>query len=234
MGYYFMAMFHYIVAAFVGLIIFVKFGAMPTWVFVGIFLAYKIYESLRYLSKGKSDVVLDAQGNLEQWTFVGAVFTISVDMKALTFHISAPGAEIVDTSSILVSEWKTVKKRIDTSFPLCSVSISTNKAMRNKVVVHHSQAMGYRQDGSYGLGIRPSHVSSTMVTTGGHELIIFIGKGSVESLRTESGLCNKWVPDRNGRNDKQIYLKDAVSARQIKNFNQGWDLVQAALKARKC
>lgn len=219
---------HYSVAGLVSLILYFKIGREAAWIFFLGFVAFRMYQAIKFLSKGKSEVTRGIDGRLEQWDFRGSGFSFYADIKTMTARILIPKGRthisILGRSHASKSE----DGSIDVTVPLRSLEFNT---LAHTKLVHKSYGgiwNDYRQDGSWGPAIH-SHVTSSSEKTGYFDVYFSCEKGSPKGEIIPGFENLTWSRD-NSNESTSYWLRAPISGRQTRDFVQRWNEMLESIK----
>ncbi len=219
---------HYSVAGLVSLILYVKLGKEAAWIFFLSFVAYRMYQAIKFLSAGKSEVDMGEDGRLKKWDFKGSSFWFSADLTTMTARLVMPKGRTTTSNLYRSSASKTVDGRIDVVVPLRSLDFhifdDTKVVNKNYGGIWND----YRQDGTWGPAIH-SHATSSAEKTGNFRISFFCYPGSPKG-EVVTGLENlNWSRDKS---DETIYYSSCgvVSGRQTKDFLKRWNEMLELIK----
>lgn len=222
-------MWHYIISGLFSTVLYFKFGKEIAWVFFLSFLAYKIYKSIKFLSKGKTETIFGPDGKIVKWKFEGALFSFSADLETMTGRFTAYSGNTT-IHDRYDSNTKYIKGSIDVEIPLRAISIYTREETETRHISYSGTAFGYREDGSFGQGYVPK-VLTTSGKTGNIDFSLMTYKGSPKGS-VETGKENlDWSRDGSDL-DKSYRPRSSISRRQAESFLQGWSVIESAIKER--
>jgi len=219
---------HYSVAGLVSLILYVKVGKEAAWIFFLGFVALRIYRAIRFLSKGKSQVKLGADNKLERWEFHGSLFSFTADLTTMTAKLIIPKGRTYKHERYHSSSGKSVYGAIDIEVALRSLDLYTHDETETIHTSYSETAMGYRQDGSFGLGLAP-RVLTTSGKTGNVNISFHFNNGSAKGEMVPGKENLNWSRDKD---DGFISYapESSISRRQANDFVARWKEIEAVLK----
>ena len=223
---------HYLIAVLFSAVLYFKWGKEIAWCFFLAFLAYKLYKSFKFLSKGKSETILGSEGQLIKWNFEGALFSFSADLETMTGRFTCRSATTTkhDRYHSYQAKDKYTDGAVDIAIPLQAISIYTHEETKTKHISYSETAFGYRTDGSFGQGYVP-RVLTTSGKTGNVNFSVMTYKGSPKGS-VETGKENlAWTRDGYDL-DKSYSPRSSLSRRQAQSFLDGWSVVEAAIQSK--
>lgn len=222
-------MWHYIIAVLFSTVLYFQWGKEIALGFFLSFLAYKIYKAIKFLGKGKSEMILGEDGKIIKWNFKGALFSFSADLDTMTARFICPSAkttihDIYDTNN------KFINGPLDIEIPLQAIKFISYNETSTKDTSYSATDLGYRIDGSFGQVYVPKIVT-TSGENGRIKLWFLTYKGSPKGS-FEAGKENlAWTRDTL-ESDKSYGPQSSLSGRQARSFLEDWILVEAAINER--
>lgn len=222
-------MWQYILVSLMCVGIYFKIGKEIAYFIFLAFIVYKMYESIKFLSKGKSEMSYDSEGNILKWNFEGTLFSFNADLETMTARFTCPvGETTIHNRYVELSKY--ITGSIDVEIPLKSLLIFSLEETKTKDISYSGIAWDYRTDGSFGQVYVPNVVSVTK-NTGRLRINIMTFEGSPKGSFEEGKENLAWSRD-SYEVDKSYHPASALSNRQATDFLEKWNMIEEAIKAR--